>query len=363
MAAVTSEARVETGEIATHRFAGGAATDGFRFALLRLAAGVMVAAVLLFLLNNYLVYWHDWPGPLFFFAHQGWFGLVPPATPLDDQVIGRGWMQCVLYALTLAAVVVYILITPQRLLRADSELLSALAASVVRAAFWSVLLVGLADMIISFLRVEGLLAQIVGEELTRGLGRSQFRGSYVHLPLIAVSIVIAVFVRALGVTWLALLVVFAEFQIVISRFVFSYEQAFMGDLVRFWYAAMFLFASAYALIEEGHVRVDVLYTHFSERGKAWANALGSVFLGLPLCWVILITGMSGKGSSINGPLLSFEISQSGYGMYVKYLMAAFLVVFAVSMAIQFVSYLLMAASTLRNEPKNLVHSATVQGSV
>ena len=30
----------------------------------------------------------------------------------------------------------------------------------------------------------------------------------------------------------------------------------MGDLVRFWYAALF-FASAYTLKEDGHVRVDV----------------------------------------------------------------------------------------------------------
>ena len=57
-----------------------------------------------------------------------------------------------------------------------------------------------------------------------------------------------------------------------------------------------------------------------------------------------------KGSSINSPLLSFEISQSGFGMYVKYLMAGFLVVFAVSMTIQFMSYFLSSVATLRDEP-------------
>ena len=143
--------------------------------------------------------------------------------------------------------------------------------------------------------------------------------------------------------------VLAEFQIVISRFVFSYEQAFMGDLVRFWYAALFLFASAYALVDEGHVRVDVFYARFSLRGKAWANLFGSVLLGMPLCWVILTTGMWGKGSSINSPLLSFEISQSGFGMYVKYLMAGFLVVFSLSMIVQFAAYVLSSAAVLRGD--------------
>ena len=124
----------------------------------------------------------------------------------------------------------------------------------------------------------------------------------------------------------------------------------MGDLIRYWYAALFLFGSAYALVHEGHVRVDVFYTQFSARGKAWANAAGSLFLGLPLCWVILTQGLWTKGSSINSPLFSFEISQSGYGMYVKYQMAGFLIVFALSMIIQFSGYFLSSMALLRGEP-------------
>jgi TRAP-type mannitol/chloroaromatic compound transport system permease small subunit len=173
---------------------------------------------------------------------------------------------------------------------------------------------------------------------------------YVHFPLILISFVIAFFNRSLGFTWLAFLVVLAEFQIVISRFVFSYEQPFMGDLVRFWYAALFLFASAYTLVHEGHVRVDVLYSRFNKRTKARVNSLGTLLLGLPLGWIILMTGMWDKTSSINSPLYSFEVSQSGYGLYVKYLMVGFLAVYAVSMIVQFSSYLLDNVADLRQEP-------------
>jgi glycerol uptake facilitator-like aquaporin len=60
--------------------------------------------------------------------------------------------------------------------------------------------------------------------------------------------------------------------------------------------------------------------------------------------------MSGRGSSLNSPLLSFEVYQQGYGMYVKYLMVGFLVVFAVSMMIQFCSYLMNSAADLCKEP-------------
>jgi TRAP-type mannitol/chloroaromatic compound transport system permease small subunit len=194
------------------------------------------------------------------------------------------------------------------------------------------------------LRVEGILESVVGAQLTSDLGRPNFRGLWVHIPLCVVALVIAaVWRKTLGFIWLALLVVIAELIIVFTRFIFSYEQAFMGDLVRFWYAALFLFASAYTLIEEGHVRVDVLYAGFpEEKRKGFVNHWGSILLGMTLCATVLWFGMEGKASIINSPLLNFEVSQSGFGMYTKYMMAGFLAVFAVSMMIQFSGYLLEA---------------------
>ena len=181
---------------------------------------------------------------------------------------------------------------------------------------------------------------MTGEALALDLGRPTFRGTRVHLPLIGAGLLIALFQRGVGVIWLTLLVVLAELLIVICRFVFSYEQVFMGDLVRFWYAALFLFASAYTLLHDAHVRVDVFYAQFSRRAKALTTSLGVLLLGWPVCWTIILQGTANRGASINGPLLGFEIAQSGFGMYVKYLMAGFLLVFAVSMALQFAGLLL-----------------------
>ena len=304
-------------------------------AVLRALAAMMVVLVGLFVFNNYLVYWRGWPA----------FSLAPESA--------FGWVQLLGYGAVLVLAMLLIWRTPARALDADADLYARLAAYLIRAAYWSVLLIGLFDMLISFLRVEGFLEAVVGKYLSTQLGRPVFRGVYVHYPLLGASLIIAWFSRSLGFIWLAVLVVMAEFQVVVSRFVFSYEQAFMGDLVRFWYAALFLFAGAYTLAEEGHVRVDVLYANFSRRGKALTNAAGAVLLGLPVCWTILIQGMSSKGASINSPLLGFEISQSGYGMYVKYLMAGFLLVFAISMAFQFVSVFLESAAVLRqrSEPE------------
>ena len=318
--------------------------------LIRILAVSIVAIMLLFLFNNYLNTWREWPGLPSLFAHHGWFALEASPTPLKTGQIARGWLQLLSYLGAVALVVFYVLWTRKQPLRSDAALLSDFAAYIIRAAFWAVLIIGFVDILISFLRVEELLSPLVGDELSQALGLAQFRGIYVHYPLVLLSFVIAFFNKSLGFTWLTFLVVLAEFQIVISRFVFSYEQPFMGDLVRFWYAALFLFASAYTLVHDGHVRVDVFYSRFGKRRKAWSNTIGTLLLGLPLGWIILATGMWEKTSSINSPVYSYEISQSGYGLYVKYLMVAFLAVYAVSMIVQFSSYLLDKVADLRQEP-------------
>lgn len=290
----------------------------------------MVAVAFAFCANAVLTFWFDWPGAL---AALGGGGAL-------------GFAQIAIYVAAVAVPTLWSYRSAERTLEADAACATAMAAAIIRWAFWAVLLVGVGDAVISFLRVEGLLAGIVGAGLTEDLGKPDFRGHVVHYPLLVLAAVIAWRIKTLGFPWLALLIVIAEVQIVIARFVFSYEQAFMADLVRFWYAGLFLFASPYTLLANGHVRVDVLYAGFSARAKAWTNSVGSVVLGLPFCWVILTRGMWGERNIITGPLLDFEVTQSGFGMYVKYLLAGYLLVFALAMLIQFCSTILASTAVL-----------------
>ena len=131
-----------------------------------------------------------------------------------------------------------------------------MSAYIVRLAFWAVLLVGIADAVLSF-AVEGFHTVLFGEAGGALVALPSERGLVVHIPLIALSGIIALKDKSVSLVWLTLLVVIAEFLIVVARFIYGYEQTFMGDLVRFWYAALFLFASAYTLKEDAHVRVDV----------------------------------------------------------------------------------------------------------
>ena len=307
--------------------------------LIRIFSYSILAITFIFLINNILTVWFDWPGVKKLFSHYGLFGFKKLNKPLEDSVFIFSFVQLILYFISVFFVVFFVLKSIKQTLETDAQILAKFTAYFIRSSFWAVLIVGLADLLISFMVVEKFVEPLLGETLKIKLVIPSFRITFVHFPLILISFVIGYFTRSVGFIWLGILVVASEFTIVLSRFIFEYEQAFQGDLVRFWYSALYLFASAYALMHEGHVRVDVLYTGFSERKKAWTNSMGSLLLGIPLCLSVLFLGMSNKASIINGPVISFEVTQQGSnGLYLLYLMAVYLAVFAVSMLTQFTSY-------------------------
>ena len=302
----------------------------------RLFGWAMLSILFGFLVNNILVVGYGFPG-----ISGALSGTATPQT----------WIQVAIYGACIAVAAIYVLGTGNRALRWDARNIHNFNVYLIRALFWSVLLVGVVDVVIAFLRVESLLTAFTDEDTARSFALARWVGPYIHMPLVVAALVIALFTRTLGFPWLALLIVVAELAIVISRFVFSYEQAMMGDLVRYWYAALFLFASAYTLFDDGHVRVDVLYAGFGPTRRGFVNAVGSIMLGMSTCWVILAVGLGGKQSIINSPAANFEISQAGAnGMFVKYQMATFLALFAITMLIQFVSYFFESVADRRGEP-------------
>ena len=306
---------------------------------IRIFSYSILAITFVFLINNVLTIWFEWPGVKQLFSHYGLFGFKKLSKPLEHSLLITAYIQLFFYFISILLTIFYVLRSIKQTLETDSKILTKFTAYIIRSSFWAVLIVGIADLIVSFMVVEKLVEPIFGETLKIKLVIPAFRITFVHFPLILISFVIGYFTRTVGFIWLAVLVVASEFFIVVSRFIFEYEQAFQGDLVRFWYSALYLFASAYALMHEGHVRVDVLYTGFSERKKAWTNSMGSLLLGIPLCLIVLFLGMGGKASIINGPVISFEITQQGSnGLYLLYLMAVYLAVFGVTMLIQFTSY-------------------------
>ena len=109
--------------------------------------------------------------------------------------------------------------------------------------------------------------------------------------LLKLEIIFDRFSNAMG--WIAgvlnLLMLLNVFYDSIMRYFFSSGSIAMQEMEWHLFAMVFLFGIAYALKDDGHVRVDVFYDRFSPRWKAIVNIAGTVLLLLPLS-VLVIEG-------------------------------------------------------------------------
>lgn len=293
----------------------------------RFLAWSLLWLTIAYLINVWLAFGASWPGAAALFADDG----APPLAVLQAALFPA--------ALLLAAAQIWR--APGEPPAQDARRLSDANAFFIRGCFWSVALLGAVDGAIAVLRLEGGLPLLLGSDLAEALGKKENRALLVHLPLTVLGFAIAARRKTLDFPWLALFVVAVELVIVIGRAFFTYEQTYATDLARFWYSALFLLGSAHTLLTGGHVRVDVIYAGLSKRGKGWVDAVGALLLGIVSVWTILILGTLRPASPIVGPILDVEI-WSTYGAHVKYVLAALLGVFAVSMTVQFLAQFLQA---------------------
>ena len=296
---------------------------------------ITISFLAAFLLNNFLN---------IYFGFEG-------ASTLFNSLSATAMISLLVYAVSVMIAIWQVNRTLNESYRQQATSLHNFNVYFLRGCFFAVLFIGCVDFTLALLRSIDVLKYLVSEPVARALGLGNVVGPYIHVPLAILGFIVARFSRTLGWTWLALLIVFAELIIVISRYLFSYEQSFMADLVRYWYAALFLFASAYTLYEEGHVRVDVIYAGLSDKVKAYVNAWGSYLLGVVTMIVVVLIGFNGKTSIINSPLLVFEITNQGInGMFIKYQMAMFLGIFGATMLVQFVVQFFESLADINEEP-------------
>lgn len=136
--------------------------------------------------------------------------------------------------------------------------------------------------------------------------------------------------------WLSVGIVLVCFWVVIERYVLGITRLWMQDLYPWMNGVMFTAVAGYALYRNDHVRVDIFYRPASNRTKAWLDALGVVAFLLPFAWVVwnytfIFVQRSwrlGEGSANPG------------GMPGLYILKAFILVFAVTIAIQGIAMLI-----------------------
>ena len=125
----------------------------------RLFGWFMIAALAAFLINNVLIVAYEMPTTLAF---------------LSDGFSINGMITPAVYVIALVIAAYYVLTNPDTALRYDAAKLHRFNTFVVRAMFWSVFFVGLADAIVAFMRVENIFAAWLSEDQARAFGRSAF---------------------------------------------------------------------------------------------------------------------------------------------------------------------------------------------
>ena len=80
-----------------------------------------------------------------------------------------------------------------------------------------------------------------------------------------------------SVSWLTLFMVLITVLVVVLRYGFSIGFIWMQESVRFMYAAVFLLCAGLTLLNDKHVRVDVLYLRMNDRNKAIVEVFGNIF--------------------------------------------------------------------------------------
>ena len=93
-------------------------------------------------------------------------------------------------------------------------------------------------------------------------------------------------------SWLVLVLIIVILYEVISRYVFNKPTTWGFDTFRMISGAIIVFGWAYTQRHNSHIRVDVLYAHFSPRKKAFIDVIGTGLFFLPLFGAFIVLAES-----------------------------------------------------------------------
>ncbi|MFC4672004.1 TRAP transporter small permease subunit [Seohaeicola nanhaiensis] len=147
-------------------------------------------------------------------------------------------------------------------------------------------------------------------------------------------------------SWLAVGIVLVCFTVVVQRYLFATSHVWMQDLYVWMNGAMFTAVAGFALLRDDHVRVDIFYRPARMRSRAIADLLGVLLFLLPFCWVVytysipFVVRAWGYG----------EASANVGGMPGLYILKAFIIAFAVLIALQGVAMAIRSILVLAGRP-------------
>jgi TRAP-type mannitol/chloroaromatic compound transport system permease small subunit len=106
--------------------------------------------------------------------------------------------------------------------------------------------------------------------------------------------------------WLILAAVLISTGNALVRYTFNMSSNAWLEIQWYLFSFVFLFCAGYTLLHNQHVRIDVISSNLSGRGRAWIDILGTIFFLLPmaitimwLSWPIFVDAYTTKEISAN----------------------------------------------------------------
>lgn len=120
-------------------------------------------------------------------------------------------------------------------------------------------------------------------------------------------------------TWVPLILLIVAN--VILRYAVGRSFIAMEELQWHLYAVGFMIALSYGVLNDSHVRVDVVAEHMEERTRAWIELFGLLFLLLPFAWIMVEYALPVVQRSYR----IGEVSSAPGGLPMRWILKSFLV--------------------------------------
>ncbi|WP_419595580.1 TRAP transporter small permease subunit, partial [Thiolapillus sp.] len=147
------------------------------------------------------------------------------------------------------------------------------------------------------------------------------------------------------IAWGTLLMVLVTFAVVVLRYALDTGWIAMQESITYLHSLVFMLGAAYTLRHQGHVRVDIFYQKFSERGRAWVNLLGTLLLLFPM--MSFIVWISWEYVTESWKVM--EGSREAGGLPGVFLLKTLLLLMPVAMMLQGLALLLRSLQIIRGD--------------
>ena len=149
-----------------------------------------------------------------------------------------------------------------------------------------------------------------------------------------------------AIAYLSLGIVLIQFLVVLLRYIFSVGSIFLQESILYQHAILLMLGSAYTLLVDGHVRLDIYYREFNARIRSIINIIGVICFLFPTCIVIWVYSLP----YIQQSWRVLESSKETSGLPFVYLLKTVILLFTILLLTQGLSLLIRSILDLGSPP-------------